>query len=506
MKMATWNVRGYNQAKQKAVLSLVRYSNLVCLTESWSPIPPHSNYTVVNIMCPDSRVQARRRGGVAIIHQGTLPLRLLGTYSEDNFQLIHCTLDGVPVVGAYIAPCTLQPDLDRPLAIAAKWLRGPGVLVGDLNARHTQWDDFANRQGRQLYKWARTHNFLTQRPPAPTCVSYKKGSSRVDLVLKHHHVPPCVQVLNDIKGSVRKPVTAQLATAATQAPRTIPLALINNRSTREKVKAEYEQTLPAIITDIRNAITVVSLERNSRRLLHATAELWMRLRKPRPARFRPGWTQSLDNKAKLRSRLLKSADLGDRQRARQLDVDIKRTFRANLRRLQNRIADEMEGGDPSNDNTLLKRALDLAATKDVAPTRVDPDEYTEYFRSLQPARESAPLVRVQTFDLPDAFRTSLILAIRSKLKRRKTPGPDQLRTEVFQLAPDLFADAGLELWLATGRLAHNPTMLRCGLLSPIYKQKGEEAPPVNNGSVCLTSAFRRLISTALTHDLKQHYR
>lgn len=42
-----------------------------------------------------------------------------------------------------------------------KCLKGPGVLVGDLNARIHAWDDMTSCQGPMLHKWAQTHNVLT---------------------------------------------------------------------------------------------------------------------------------------------------------------------------------------------------------------------------------------------------------------------------------------------------------------------------------------------------------
>lgn len=505
MKVATWNVRGYTRPKQDAVLSFVRYSDIVCLTETWSTITYSEHWNAISTGAPPTGRSSRIRGGVSILHRRTTKFRLIAKYADEHFQMIHGVFNGTPVLGAYVVPHIAKPDFSRFLEIAHRCLKGPGVLLGDLNARHAQWDDTYNCAGRQLQKWARLHNFQTQRPPTPT-LRNPRVSSWVDLVFHRHSVPPSIQVLPETPRSDHRPVTATLAATHATPQYTIPLSLVNNSTCCAKVKRRYEQTLPPIIEALKNTTTVASLEINSRRLNEAVITPWIQMGKAKTSTVRPGWTQSLDRKAKLRKRLIKSTDPGDRRRARELDKEMKRKVRSNRRRLPERISAELEGGDPANDSCLLKRALALEAQRDVAPVQVDPDAYTEFMRSLQPDPTQQKVVQLQCFDVPESFRASLTLAIRQKLKPKKSPVPDQIRTEVFKVAPDLFTDAALELWRAIGQIAHTPMIVLCGLLSPIYKQKGDASMPTNNRPVCLTAALRRLIATALRHELQQHYR
>lgn len=147
------------------------------------------------------------------------------------------------------------------------------------------------------------------------------------------------------------------------------------------------------------------------------------------------------------------------------------------------------------ESNLLKRAVALQQTKDMAPFRVDADAFTDFMRSLQPEPRTTPTVSVQCYDVTNAFHASLVIAIRN-FKKGKSPGSDLIRTEMFRLSPELFADASLELWRAVGRTAHVPLIFRSGLLSPIYKQKGEDSILKSKRTVCLTSSFRLLIGTA----------
>lgn len=78
-------------------------------------------------------------------------------------------------------------------------------------------------------------------------------------------------------------------------------------------------------------------------------------------------------------------------------------------------------------------------------------------------------------------------------------------TDIFKISSELFSDAVLTFWRAIGHTVHVPSLFRSGLPAPVYKQKGDPALPTNKRLVCLTSALRRLISIALTHQLTSYY-
>lgn len=377
--------------------------------------------------------------------------------------------------------------------------------MGDLNARHTAWDDARNAKGTQLHKWAQTHHFLTHRPPEPTFHT-KRGASRVDIVLHRGPVPPSIKVGRPYPGSDHRPVTANISLSTPSTLHSIPLSLISNQRCRMRAQEKYKSSIPPIVDSIKAAQTPSSLTLNSRRLAAATLEPWAAMCRPRSPRFRPGWTIALDRMAKKRKQLLKSTDTADIEKAKVLDKNIKRRFRRNKRQLEAQLADELANANPTTENAIIKRALALGGNTEIAPTKTDPDKYTAFMESLQPPQETTPLVHVHQFDVPDSFLQTLISAILVKLKPKKSPGPDLIRTDIFKLAPALFANAALELWRAVGRLASVPPLLRSGLLVPIYKGKGDPADPSNHRPVNLTPAFRRLISTAIVMELQKHYK
>lgn len=126
-------------------------------------------------------------------------------------------------------------------------------------------------------------------------------------------------------------------------------------------------------------------------------------------------------------------------------------------------------------------------------------------QSIQPTADTASRVTVQTFEVPESLRQSMIVAIGQKLKNKKSQGPDRLFTEIFQLKQELFTDAAMELWNATRIIVHVPSLIRSGLLVPVYKRKGDPSLPTNHIPICLISSFRKLICTTLTLELLKVY-
>lgn len=504
MIISTWNIRGFTPANKKPIVGLLRTSDILCLTETWSQLEETAHWYACSSIAPQVNERNRKGGVVSILYKRREAFKPIATYSDPLFQLVHGIQEGIPILGAYLAPHIPKADMHRVLELASRFLQGPGVLVGDLNSRHNLWDDSYNYQGILLQAWARRHSFRTTRPLGPIFVSHS-GGSRVDLILHRSSVPPSLKVLPKTAHSAHRPVRSELAHVSVAAMCQIRLSLIQNKECKRRVKEKYESMLPEITSSLNKVSTAESLENNCRLMGETILKPWTHLCKPRPDRFRPEWTQRLDRKAKLGTRLLRSSDPNDRTRARTLDREIKREFRTNLRRLKDDLGDLVAEGNPGTDTNLLKRALKLDQTSEVVPTAIDPDTYTEFMNSLQPNVTTTPKVQIKHFTVPDSFRAALLQAIRARLKQMKAPGPEKIRTDIFRISPELFADVALEVWPAIGRTAHVPSMFRIGLLVPIYKQNGNHSIPTNYRPVCLTTALRRLIGTALTHQLARKY-
>lgn len=479
-------------------------SDITCITETWGEIPPTEDWLIHN--CFIARDDVRRGpgcGGVALLHQPHIIFKIRIKRSEPRFQFVFGLLWSRPLIGCYISPKASIQEFQHFLALAQDLLRGPGILIGDLNARAVQWDDTHNRRGPALARWARLHNFCTQRPPSPTMIN-ASGQSRVDLCLHRHKYPPALHVHEMTTFSDHAPVTAHLRETQAGETTLIPLSLLRNNFIRDRIRETYRSTIPDIIDNLNAVQDWTTFEKLTKHLSQETINPWIMFCPSKSNRFRPGWSRKLDRMAKRRSLLWGSSSPDDRREARKLDKQIKTEFRTNVRAIRADIGDCLRGLPWDKQSQLMSRALKLTSnsTPILAPS-VNPDMFTNFMKGLQP--HCAPKVQVKHFTVPTSFLDTLIVQIERGLKQHKAPGPDLIRLELLQLDPKLFGRVAMSIWSAVGRLAFVPSLLRRGTLSPIYKNKGDASLPTNNRPICLISVFRKLIAAALTIEICRAY-
>lgn len=164
-----------------------------------------------------------------------------------------------------------------------------------------------------------------------------------------------------------------------------------------------------------------------------------------PPQFHAVLTRSLDHKAKKRKHALKIPRREDQDKAAKLNKEIKRTFRHNERQLKADISDELVNANPAEDARLFKRALEVDGLTGVVSKYVDPDVFTDFMQALHPPADLTLIVQVQLFEVDESFRSSLLFAIRTKIHKRKAPGPDLIRTDILEIIPYLFISSAIAI-------------------------------------------------------------
>lgn len=150
-------------------------------------------------------------------------------------------------------------------------LRGPGVLVGDLNDLRTHWDDTNNARGSVLRTWAMRHNFRTQCPPGPACQT-RSGQSRVDIIFAHLSTAPVISLLPSSSCLDHIPVKNVITLSSPSTISCIPLSYINNAALQTHIREGYRRTLPSLIAAINRAEAAPILEQVCARLMWAITE------------------------------------------------------------------------------------------------------------------------------------------------------------------------------------------------------------------------------------------
>ncbi|KAK9708178.1 Endonuclease-reverse transcriptase [Popillia japonica] len=123
------------------------------------------------------------QGGVAALLKRNLTCAVLAKSQHPRRQSIRLELgDGTGLTGVYNSPRLRLTEA----AIAELFGRtSRHLVIGDLNARHTNWNNTSNNaNGTVLNNYAETSNVVIQHPDEPTCYPHNgQTPSTLDLVL-----------------------------------------------------------------------------------------------------------------------------------------------------------------------------------------------------------------------------------------------------------------------------------------------------------------------------------
>lgn len=262
--MTTYNLRGFTSAKTDAVKSLLASVDILGLNKTWiereslsNSLRPHA--FVAGGYRSDNRY--RTGGGVVLLCQEPLAFSLKHTIVEKDFQILNGFYKGDLLTLAYAKPQMTKDSRATFLFHLTRVNRSSGVIFGDLNARHPQWDTAGNAQGTTLLRWATQTRYRI--PTQPSCYSTRGGNSVVDLFLVRDLPIPTTQVLTTRSPAISdyKPVRASLALSTPAGLKgRIPQSILKNPVVEEQAGRCYDRTLPLQINKLEEASSVMELE------------------------------------------------------------------------------------------------------------------------------------------------------------------------------------------------------------------------------------------------------
>ncbi len=502
MIVSLWNIRGYHQSKLPFIHRLVHNSDIVILTETWHPLPDTLfDRQVIQLHSPTS---AGPRGGVAFILAPLLYYKPLQSVSTAQYQILSISALRTPVIATYLSPKAPPSVLQAYTTQLSRLARGSSIIIGDFNARAKEWDSSSNAQGIFFRNYCARSRFQIHAPRCPTFCNPDTGSiSCIDLALSRNLALQQVKAHSFIHASDHRALTFVFSLSNARTVDHIPLTIIENPQFSARISEQYADQLPLILNQLKQARNGANLNTAARALEKHTIEPWCNLRNPPPGRRRPGWTTSLDKKAKQRTKLLSRPYRNNpfaKERVKLLDREIRTEFATNKSNIIEDIGDQLEENIPGREQTLVKRLLSLEQQLPLISPQLNPADYEESYRRLQPNIADIP---ISHFGVPDYFRNSISSAI-STMKPKKAPGKDKIRIEMINLNQQIFGDICFALWQGVGLTASLPNLLVETMVKPIHK-KGPKSDPNNYRPISLTSIFRRIISSALSLEIEKVY-
>lgn len=184
MILATIHAMGLTDEQLPGRILAVSQADFLCVTETWAGV--HTSWgneqKVLQVMAPTTSGRFRRGGGVALLGSPHCRLKYISKRSTAESQVLVASLNGVTIIGDYLAPGRPQHVLKPTLEWIGQYLRGEVVLLGDFNARKRRWDHANNPYGSALLRWTATHRLHISAPPSPTFERHG-GCFTVDLFI-----------------------------------------------------------------------------------------------------------------------------------------------------------------------------------------------------------------------------------------------------------------------------------------------------------------------------------
>ena len=277
MRICTFNVRVLN-GKPDLVQKLVDSTNLdiIGLTETWARPTDRFILPVKHEALSIEPTGHRRRGnaGIALAWKSIVEGETVLKHKSLNAQLLTTKFGDLSISVAYISPATSTEELRTTLNTARKQSQPKAIIMGDINARNTQWDSSTNTKGSEVLKSAEQHGWTINASASPSFTSVR-GTRNVDLMICRNVQFDSLPSIPDgdwMDISDNKPVIAEVhGTAPDATPTTrVPWWKRNKPEIAEKAKDRAEELVPHLTELMEHAESTAQLEDLYKRSPHCT--------------------------------------------------------------------------------------------------------------------------------------------------------------------------------------------------------------------------------------------
>jgi len=452
-------------------------------------------------------------GGVGIVVYGMARHKEVLRIRTDEIQAIGIKIGDVNYVAIYITPQTKKELIREALTRIHRECSGKVVVFGDLNARRIEWCTTNNAAGNTIFNWCHENGWHIDPPTIHTREGPTGNRTTIDIAITRNcqvkdykHATEFGYGLSDhvpvYANLDKKKIRGKEPARITMKQRTKPKLV-------EKTLERLERELPDLIQKLETITTQEQLDALYRRFREILTDYFKpKGRKKNRLRYKYFWTDELNRKAKVRSKLYRrqsitrdEADIAIfRKYARQLSKQIKREKRRAFREFIEAVEDDLGNNAPSIVSKRYKNRLKRTIrTSTETSGDLDLNTFTDYVAKKFPA---SPVIVGRKFEVDEQELQADILKSILHSGRKKAAGKDEIFNEIMRADAPNIALFLTKLWKRCGQTALTPTLWDEVILVPIFK-KGNRRLPKNYRGISLMSHPRKIIEKAADYKLRR---
>lgn len=510
LNVGTFNVRGLKK-RMECVEQLANTTDIIGLCETWAR---ESDTSLLNLLDVQASTEPTHRccrgfGGVGFIIDARLRYSILDRFTSKKYQTITIVVGDTACTVLYMSPLNTAVETKLILERIRTLYRGRHIIMGDLNARHTNWDTKTNARGRQVMYWANKHGWKLSAPKSPS-YSTVNGDSTPDIILhKGVTVSGTKTWDQDCGGSDHKPVLATMEVEVPEQPKWRTVAKHKRQEANRVKKAQtlYRAELPKMMKSLKEVNHIAEMETWCAQLVHLLSQPWMEKARKCPDRFKAFWTWGLDRLARHRAKWYRKATITQSKTAwdmyHEIDRDIKHRVRTHKTRQMVALYDNMEQKKEVQESAIIARFLRTQGKGDSSNAAVRNLVPSLFTKACETGVNDGFIPPIEFFEVDDKFKNDILTAIQTA-PRKKATGIDGIAIEAFQVDCQLTSELLAQIWHKCATLRYIPSMWSRAELVPVYK-KGNTFDPMSYRPIALLSHGRKAIDAALALQIRREY-
>ena len=527
MKIATLNLNGHTWIRSiEEKMFSTDVDVMVCQeTHLYSDerITSQFNWTALSINRHE-QTSFKRYGGLLVLWRSHVPLRVKKRIKTNYGYFIFASVQQYTLVAIYLLPGLTSDQRREFEELVSPVMRHGAVLIGDMNARHPDWDVCKGRNGngttvRSLCR--RFHGSI--RYPRDWTFQTRNGlyRSTIDLMVLSADMRGAAVGVTDSGVDSDHRLCIYDAAFCLRAPLgpIITPGMLQNAKLRDRASQYYDSNGQQCLAEL-NTMGAAHPDDVQRVICNFLLAPWRQM-KPPGRRQDPFWTKELEDLLKARESARREYELHRTSIKRHFYQQAKncfarryrRTRKAKLKRWRAEL-NEARGREAKKRLSGIVKATRWKDQRNSAGSSdVDPEAIQDFLVSYRhdPLTEKSVLPFAESNEWADGMNWKLIYSsledICAHLSPRKAPGTSQVTQEMLRLCPQWGAQALLILLQTIARCGTLPEMWGEAIVCPIEKNS-HPCRPQDYRPICLLDILRkaceRVVNVGVRNIVQYH--